>query len=394
MLDKLRAVPDSGRYAYRDDGPGVLAVEARGSAEAGNWWLDTHQPGDLLDIVEDRVVRWRAGEPDVTAPAFFGWDTRYGRSGIQRGLTASKLTKDWKDLVARLGIPWDPRTNDRDYLRKVLKETLMEDVPASGPCLYPGCRLIAVGGAKGGVGKSTVTAALAAAIAAAGQGVLIVDLDVTGPSQHILWDAGPLGADLERRIAVAWRDPATGVAVVSPGQVFQPGAATWGVTETVREWISFTGTNIDLDGIDTVLFDMPPGETPAHDALAETWKIGVHCELHVTTGNELSLADTALGLARRHTHHYRPTRVVVENLAYAEDGGVRVPLYGAGDKVETLAADTGSAFGGSLPFKRDFRELATAAAVVSLATFVASIEPTDLEEDVVVDGEIDDGEEE
>ena len=48
-------------------------------------------------------------------------------------------------------------------------------------------KVIAVVSGKGGVGKSTVTASLAAAMAKRGRKVAVLDADITGPSIHRLW---------------------------------------------------------------------------------------------------------------------------------------------------------------------------------------------------------------
>src|SRR5690606_9648689 len=85
-------------------------------------------------------------------------------------------------------------------------------------------RIVAVGSGKGGVGKSTLTANLAVALAQAGRKVGIVDADIYGPSQPRLLaneDDRPRAAD-NKLIPVPSK---AGVPVLSMGHLVDPGRA-------------------------------------------------------------------------------------------------------------------------------------------------------------------------
>lgn len=130
-------------------------------------------------------------------------------------------------------------------------------------------RLVAVGSGKGGVGKSTVTMALAQAFSAAGQRVAILDCDFNGPTQAHLsglsgapWVPGPDGLTLPRR-----RD---GIGVLSLGSLLAAGGELRFDTVSTGEQHTWRGTrefallgqmlaSVAWGKLDVLLFDLPPG---------------------------------------------------------------------------------------------------------------------------------------
>jgi len=130
-------------------------------------------------------------------------------------------------------------------------------------------RLVAVGSGKGGVGKSTVTMALARALAEAGGRVTILDADLNGPSQARL--AGLEGRPWipgERGLIPPRRDD--GIAVVSMGSLLPDAAPlefetvssgeqqTWRATRELAMFAQIlAGT--DWGALDMLLLDLPPG---------------------------------------------------------------------------------------------------------------------------------------
>ena len=118
-------------------------------------------------------------------------------------------------------------------------------------------RLIAVASGKGGVGKSTVSANLAIALARGGAKVGLVDADIYGPSQPRLMDAQtarPQARD-KQLIPVATR---FGVPMLSMGQLVEPGRAiAWRGPMAAGA----LGQLVDADwgACDTLVLDLPPG---------------------------------------------------------------------------------------------------------------------------------------
>ena len=85
-------------------------------------------------------------------------------------------------------------------------------------------RIVAVGSGKGGVGKSTLTANLAVALARAGRKVGVVDADVYGPSQPMLLDAENRKPTAEGK-TLQPVETDFGVRFLSMGQLIEPGKA-------------------------------------------------------------------------------------------------------------------------------------------------------------------------
>jgi len=130
-------------------------------------------------------------------------------------------------------------------------------------------RRVAVGSGKGGVGKSTVTRALAGAFAARGMEVAVLDADFNGPTQARM-------AGIERAVPVPGPNGLTlprsrdGVRVFSIGSLLAESASlefdsvargeshTWRAT---REFAALGEVlaSIDWGRLDLLLFDLPPG---------------------------------------------------------------------------------------------------------------------------------------
>ena len=117
--------------------------------------------------------------------------------------------------------------------------------------------LVAVASGKGGVGKSTVAANLAIALARAGRRTGLVDADIYGPSQPRLMDAEGTRPTARDQVM----DPVPtrfGVPLLSMGQLVEPGRAiAWRGSMATGA----LGQLIDADwgATDTLVVDLPPG---------------------------------------------------------------------------------------------------------------------------------------
>ncbi|WP_033920256.1 Mrp/NBP35 family ATP-binding protein [Sphingomonas sp. 37zxx] len=205
-------------------------------------------------------------------------------------------------------------------------------------------RLIAVASGKGGVGKSTVSANLAIALAARGRTVGMIDADIYGPSQPTL--LGVVGTKPEARDKKLVPVPtAYGVPVLSVGQLVGP--------EKALAWRGPMATNALtqlVDGAwqaDILVVDMPPGTGDVQLTMIQKHKPeGV---VIVSTPQDLALID-----ARRAIDLFGQTGVpvigIVENMAgYAcpHCGEVSDP-FGSGG-AEAAAAALGVPFLGRIP---------------------------------------------
>ncbi|OII12135.1 Mrp/NBP35 family ATP-binding protein [Curtobacterium sp. MCBA15_008] len=198
-------------------------------------------------------------------------------------------------------------------------------------------RVIAVTSGKGGVGKSTVTVNLAAALAARGQRVGIVDVDVHGfsvPGLMGLTDEHGVAPRPTRVDSMILPPVAHDVKVVSIGMFVDDvsTAVSWRgpmLHRTVSQFL----TDVFFGDLDVLLLDLPPG---TGDVAISVGQLLPHAEVLVVTTPQAAAADVAerSGIVARQTGQ----RVigVVENMAglVQPDGSV-LHLFGEGGGAET-----------------------------------------------------------
>ena len=213
----------------------------------------------------------------------------------------------------------------------------------------PGRTIIAIGSGKGGVGKSTVAANLAIALARSGRKVGLVDADVYGPSQPKLLgsDAKPTASDDQLQPVEA-----QGIRFLSLGQLVSPGhALAWrgpmatGALAKLME--------ADWGDTEMLIVDMPPGTGDVQLSLIQ--KSRPAGAVIVSTPQDLSLIDAtrAVDLFRKMDV---PVLGLIENMAgYAcpHCGELSDPFGSGGAEAE--AERLGIPFLGRLPLSRDIR---------------------------------------
>jgi len=220
------------------------------------------------------------------------------------------------------------------------------------PATSPARRIIAVGSGKGGVGKSTLTANLAVALARMGRKVGVVDADIYGPSQPtILANKGERPkAENEKLVPVPSK---WGVPVLSMGHLVEPGKAiAWRGPMAGNA----LGQLIDAHWGDAevLLVDLPPGTGDVQLTMLQRYKPAG--AIIVSTPQDLALID-----AQRAASLFESGKVpivgLVENMAgYAcpHCGQISDP-FGRGG-VEAAADQTGIPFLGRIPLSLNIRE--------------------------------------
>ncbi|MBX7500720.1 Mrp/NBP35 family ATP-binding protein [Qipengyuania sp. YG27] len=213
-------------------------------------------------------------------------------------------------------------------------------------------RLIAVGSGKGGVGKSTLTANLAIALAGRGRKVGLVDADIYGPSQPvILGNQGskPVARD-EKLVPV---ESAFGIPVLSMGHLVEPGRALAWRGPMAGNALSQL-VDAHWGDVDTLLVDLPPGTGDVQLTMLQRFKpIGA---VLVSTPQDLALIDAARA-GQLFDQAGVPVIGLVENMAgYAcpHCGELSDP-FGKGG-VETAAARLDLPFLGRIPLDLAIRE--------------------------------------
>jgi ATP-binding protein involved in chromosome partitioning len=243
---------------------------------------------------------------------------------------------------------------DRKQLERDLQDATsaiagVDEVRIALTASQPHRTLIAIGSGKGGVGKSTVAANVAIALARSGKKVGLVDADVYGPSQPTLLgtDAKPTAAD-DRLIPVE----AHGLKFLSLGQLVSPGhALAWRgpmATGALARLI-----DADWGDAEVLVVDLPPGTGDVQLSLIQ--KSRPDGAVVVSTPQDLSLIDAtrAIDLFRKMDV---PVLGIVENMAgyICPHCGEASDPFGSGG-AEAAAAEMGVPFLGRLPLSATVR---------------------------------------
>jgi ATP-binding protein involved in chromosome partitioning len=158
-----------------------------------------------------------------------------------------------------------------------------------------GRTIIAVGSGKGGVGKSTVAANLAIALARAGRRVGLVDADIYGPSLPRLMGNDDRPELVDKRIVPvdAW-----GVKMLSIGQLVEPGTALAWRGPMIASALGQLMEG-DWDDRELMIVDLPPGTGDIQMSLIQKWKPAG--AVIVSTPQDLALIDAtrAIDLFRK-----------------------------------------------------------------------------------------------
>ena len=229
--------------------------------------------------------------------------------------------------------------------RKALTERLRAGRPARVMPFGPDSltRVIAVTSGKGGVGKSTVTANLAVALARRGLAVGLIDADVHGfsiPGLLGLLDEHGRAPQPTRIDDLMLPPVGYEVKAISIGMFLREGdggAVAWRgpmLHRTVQQFL----TDVFFGDLDVLLIDMPPG---TGDVAISVGQLLPHAEVIVVTTPQSAASDVAVrsGLVARQTGQH--ILGVVENMAalILPDGTV-LDLFGSGGGAEVAAALT------------------------------------------------------
>ncbi len=214
-------------------------------------------------------------------------------------------------------------------------------------------RIVAVSSGKGGVGKSTVAANLAVALAAAGHAVGLMDADVYGPNiprMFGIFDKPPV---LEGKIRPL---VAFGVRLMSLGFLVERDApAIWRgpiIMKVVQQFLR----DVDWGQLDYFIVDLPPGTGDAQLSLVQATHVAG--ALIVTTPQEMAVGDALRG-AKMFERVGVPVVGVVENMSGFTDPetGKRIDFFSAGGG-RRLAAEIGAPLLGQVPLQPGLAQLA------------------------------------
>lgn len=219
--------------------------------------------------------------------------------------------------------------------------------------------IIAVVSGKGGVGKSTVSANLALALAQNGAKVGLMDADIYGPSVPIMFGVRgerPMMVEIEGKGMIVPLEK-YGIKLMSIGLlVDEKNAVVWRgpmASSAIRQFV----TDVYWDELDYLVIDMPPGTGDIHLTLMQL--VPVTGAVIVTTPQDVALADAKKGIAMFGQAQLNvPIIGLVENMSYftpAELPGNRYYIFGK-EGGKRLADEYDLPFLGQIPLVQSIRE--------------------------------------
>ena len=246
-----------------------------------------------------------------------------------------------------------------DAQRTALRQQLRGDAPANEiPFAQPGSRtrVYAVASGKGGVGKSSVTVNVAAALAQKGLSVGVLDADIYGFSVPRMLGVTGKPTQVEQMIMPPI---AHGVKVISIG-MFTPGntAVVWRGPMLHRALQQFLA-DVFWGDLDVLLMDLPPG---TGDIAISVAQLVPSAELLVVTTPQLAAREVAERAGSIALQTHQQIVGVVENMSWLDmPDGSRMELFGSGggqSVADSLAASTGTKVPllGQIPIDQDVRE--------------------------------------
>jgi ATP-binding protein involved in chromosome partitioning len=271
------------------------------------------------------------------------------RAQIQRDIRArveslpgvTHVTLDWTELDA------DEKAAAMAKARWNVKEN------APDTMVPPTTRVITISSGKGGVGKSSVTVNLAAALAATGFEVGVLDADIWGYSiPRMLGVDGRLeGAkNGEKKIVPHLKAIGTGrLEIVSMGLLVddEESALMWRglmLNRAVQHFLE----DVAWGDLDYLLIDMPPGTGDVQMGLA---RMLPRAEMIIVTTPAVSAQKVAIRAANMARKSYLRIAGVIENMSsFTCDHGTDYALFGSGGG-EALARDAGVPLLGQVPIE-------------------------------------------
>ena len=219
--------------------------------------------------------------------------------------------------------------------------------------------IIAVVSGKGGVGKSTISSNLALALAKGGAKVGLMDADIYGPSQHIMFGVRgdrPMMTEVDGKGMI---EPIEkfGIKMMSIGLLIdEKQAVVWRgpmVSSAIKQFVS----DVNWGELDYLVIDMPPGTGDIHLTIVQS--VPVTGVIVVTTPQLVALADAKKGIAMFGQAQLKvPVIGLVENMSYftpAELPNNQYFIFGKNGG-KNLAEEFDIPFLGQIPIVQSIRE--------------------------------------
>ena len=256
-----------------------------------------------------------------------------------------------------------------DTLEEGYIQVMVPEAPAKPEILPEVKNIVAVASGKGGVGKSTVAANLAVALARTGSTVGLIDADVYGPSIPKMFNVEDQRPAARTEDGSEWIIPIEkhGVKLLSVGFFVRPeDAVIWRgpmATSALKQLIS----QGDWGTLDYLLIDLPPGTGDVHLTMVQ--EVPVTGVVIVSTPQEVALADVVKGINMFTGEKINvPVLGIIENMSWftpEELPDNRYYIFGK-EGCRKLAEKTGIPLLGEIPIIQGIRESGDAGEPVAL----------------------------
>ncbi|MBT8153178.1 iron-sulfur cluster carrier protein ApbC [Epibacterium ulvae] len=221
-----------------------------------------------------------------------------------------------------------------------------------GPQQIPGVKkIIAVASGKGGVGKSTVSANLACALAQAGKSVGLLDADVYGPSQPRMLGVSGRPASPDGKTILPLRNH--GVTMMSIGLMTNDDQAVVWRGPMLMGALQQMMMQVQWGALDVLIVDLPPGTGDVQMTLSQ--KAHVDGAIVVSTPQDVALIDARKGIDMFHKLNV-PILGMIENMSthICSNCGHEEHVFGHGG-VANEAAKLGVPLLAEVPLHLDVR---------------------------------------
>ena len=219
--------------------------------------------------------------------------------------------------------------------------------------------IIAVSSGKGGVGKSTITANLAVALAKMGFKVGVLDADIYGPSMPIMFDveqSKPVSVEVNGKSKMQ-PVQSYGVEILSIGFFTKPDQAVIWRGPMAAKALNQMVFDANWGDIDFMLIDLPPGTGDIHLSIMQS--LPITGAVVVSTPQAVALADAKKGVAMFQNDNIKvPVLGIIENMAYftpEELPNNKYYIFGK-EGARNLAEDLDIPFLGEIPLVQSIRE--------------------------------------
>lgn len=280
--------------------------------------------------------------------------------GIKIGLKISNPAMHNKKRMVEAVLFQLKQYFEQEVEAEVNVEGLPKDRSPEHRTILPGVKnIVAIASGKGGVGKSTVTANLAVSLAQKGYKVGLVDADIHGPSQHIMFDLEHEKPQIVEENGKQWIKPLEnyGVKLLSLGFFADPDQAVVWRGAMASKALKQMFADAHWGDLDFMLIDLPPGTGDIHLSIVQM--LPITGTAIVSSPQHVALADARKGIAMFGMPQINvPVLGLIENMAYftpAELPDHKYYIFGE-KGVQTLAEDMKVNFLGEIPLVQGIRE--------------------------------------